>query len=204
MNSNSYLYVLIVFQLTIYIHISFHPNVTTTRQTPKQVLLVQENKLCDLSPGWSSFTFHASTASARQSVYMDPWKFWYKLHWCLHGSLQIFDQSQHLNLFLPSDGLCCDWLSLMFCLFRNLYMLTKKFKRVSCLNRWRSETIAICSNVYCKSPVNPAKIAMHAAAPSPPHICNLLLCVSFCLNVTQCIKIEAKCSKMLSFLAKHN
>ncbi len=50
MNSNSYLYVLIVFQLIIYTY-KQQLNVTTTRQTPKQALLVKENKLCDLSHG---------------------------------------------------------------------------------------------------------------------------------------------------------
>ena len=59
-------------------------------------------------------------------------------------------------------------------------------------------------NLFRSSHLNPAKIAMHAPAPSPPESCNLLLFVSFCLNVTKYIKIEAKCSKMLSFLAKHN
>ena len=49
-------------------------------------------------------------------------------------------------------------------LFCMLYTLTKKFKCVRCLDRWRSETLAICSNVYCSSPGSPAKIAMHVAA----------------------------------------
>lgn len=43
-------------------------------------------------------------------------------------------------------------------------MLTEKFKYVHCLDRWRLETIAICSNIYCSSPANPAKIAVHVAA----------------------------------------
>lgn len=44
-------------------------------------------------------------------------------------------------------------------------MLTEKFKYVHCLDRWRLETIAICSNIYCSSP---AKIAVHVAAAHLP------------------------------------
>ena len=35
-------------------------------------------------------------------VYMDLCKFCYRLQWCLHGSVQILDQSRHLNGFFTA------------------------------------------------------------------------------------------------------
>ena len=56
----------------------------------------------------------------------------------------------------------------------------------------------ICSNVYCKSPANPAKIAMHAPG---ARLLISVICffVSFVVNLTKCNKIETKCNKMFHF-----
>ena len=64
-------------------------------------------------------------------------------------------------------------------LFRKLYMLTKKFKRVISLDRCRSEKIAICSNVYCKSLGTPAKISKHATAARPLISAAFVFCLKF-------------------------
>ena len=71
-----------------------------------------------------------------------------------HGGKQNFTWSdEQIDLLLH----VCNYRVSSCWSFRKLYMLNKKFKRVSCLNRWRSETIVICSNVYYKS----AKVAWH-------------------------------------------
>ena len=51
--------------------------------------------------------------------------------------------------------------------------------------------MAICRNVYCSSPGNPAKIAMPDSYPSSPHICIVLLLISFVSNL---ISKRAKCN----------